>query len=250
VTEPPGGWFALVLLVIAALYAAVGQAGATGYLAAMGVLGLEPAVMKPTALALNIVVAAIAALLFYRAGQFSWRTFYPFAVLGFPFSLLGGAVHLPERIYYPLVGAILILASAQMFRAALRGREEDARFPPAQPPFWPALCAGAAVGFVSGATGTGGGVFLAPVILAMNWVEVRKAAAVTAAYNLLNSVAALAGSFATLGRLPGELPAWLLAVAVGGAIGATLGARHLPERALRLLLAAILFASGARMLWR
>ena len=92
-----GPWFAAVLLVIAALYAAVGQAGATGYLAAMGVAGFDAAVMKPTALALNLVVAGIATVQFWRAGRVSWRTFYPFAVLGFPFSLLGGAVQLPER---------------------------------------------------------------------------------------------------------------------------------------------------------
>ncbi|MBP7003304.1 sulfite exporter TauE/SafE family protein [Amaricoccus sp.] len=244
----PGPGFALALLVIAALYAAVGQAGATGYLAAMGALGFDPAVMKPAALALNIVVAAIAALVFRRAGQVSWRTFYPFAVLGAPFSLLGGMVQLPARLYYPAVGAILVLAAAQMLRAALRPRAADGP-PPVEPPFWPALAAGAAVGFVSGTTGTGGGVFLAPLILAMNWVGIRRAAAVTAIFNLVNSVAALAGSYAALGRLPAELPLWLLAVAAGGAAGATIGARLLPERWLRLLLAAILLASGLRMLW-
>lgn len=250
-TEADGGLgFAFILLVIAGLYAAVGQAGATGYLAAMGVLGLDPDVMKPTALALNLVVASIAAVQFRRAGQFSWRTFYPFAVLGFPFSLLGGAVHLPEHVYYPLVGAILLVASVQMFARALRPRPATGGAPPVEPPFWPALCAGAAVGFVSGTTGTGGGVFLAPVILAMNWVDVRRTAAVTAAYNLLNSAAALAGSYATLGRLPPALPGWLLAVAAGGTIGAILGSRYLPDRALRYLLATILLASGVRMLWR
>ena len=243
-----GPWFAAVLLVIAALYAAVGQAGATGYLAAMGVAGFDAAVMKPTALALNLVVAGIATVQFWRAGQVSWRTFYPFAVLGFPFSLLGGAVQLPERIYFPLVGAILIAAAIQLFRAAARARTAPGRAPPAEPPFWPALSAGAAIGFVSGTTGTGGGVFLAPVILAMNWVDVRRTAAVTAAYNLLNSAAALAGSYAVLGSLPPQLPGWIVAVALGGVIGGTLGARHLPERTLRLLLAAILLASGIRLL--
>ncbi len=250
-TDAAGGpWFALVLLVVAGLYAAVGQAGATGYLAAMGVLGLDPAVMKPTALALNLVVAGIAAIQFRRAGQFSWRTFYPFAVLGFPFSLIGGAVGLPGPLYYPLVGALLIAASVLMLARAAFPRSPQTGSAPVEPPFWPALCAGAAVGFVSGTTGTGGGVFLAPVILAMNWVDVRRTAAVTAAYNLLNSAAALAGSYATLGRLPPSLPSWLVAVAVGGMIGATLGARHLPERTLRCLLATILLLSGARMLWR
>lgn len=240
-------WFAPALVVIAGLYATVGQAGATGYLAAMGVIGFEPSVMKPTALALNLVVAGMATALFWRAGKFSWRTFYPFAVLGFPFSLLGGAVHLPEQTYYPLVGAILIVAAGQMLAAALRrGSARSAN--PVEPPFWPALIAGAFVGFVSGMSGTGGGVFLAPVILSFNWVDVRRTAAVTAGYNLLNSAAALAGSYATLDRLPTELPLWMLAVACGGGIGATLGARYLPGSALRYLLAAILLFSGIRLL--
>ena len=51
-----------------------------------------------------------------------------------------------------------------------------------------------------------------------------------------------------LGSLPPQLPGWIVAVALGGVIGGTLGARHLPERTLRLLLAAILLASGIRLL--
>lgn len=242
-------WFTLALFVIAGLYAAVGQAGATGYLAAMGMIGFEPSVMKPTALALNLVVAGIATVQFRRAGQFSWRNFYPFAVLGFPFSLLGGAVHLPERLYYPLVGVILLLAAVQMFRAAGRSQQSKRSVTAVKPPFWPALLVGALIGFVSGTTGTGGGVFLAPLILSMNWVDVRRTAAVTAAYNLLNSAAALVGSYATLDRLPPELPVWLLAVACGGVFGATLGARHLPDQVLRYLLAVILLLSGLRLVF-
>ena len=96
-------------------------------------------------------------------------------------------------------------------------------------------------------TGTGGGVFLAPVILLMNWVDIRRAAAVSAAYNLLNSVAALAGAYATLDRLPAPLPWWLIAVGVGGILGATFGSRHLPDHALRYLLAVVLAASGLKL---
>lgn len=48
-----------LILAVATLYAAVGQAGASGYLAVMGIVGLDPATMKPTALALNLLVAAI-----------------------------------------------------------------------------------------------------------------------------------------------------------------------------------------------
>jgi uncharacterized membrane protein YfcA len=234
-----GGLF----LLVAALYASVGQAGASGYLAVMGVFGLPAEVMKPTALALNVVVSAIGTLLFRRAGLLTWRSFYPFAVLGFPFSLLGGAIHLPGQVYYSAVGVVLIASAALMLR-----RRSGADLPAAAPPFLPALLTGAAIGLVSGITGTGGGVFLAPVILAMNWVSPRRTAAVTAAYNLLNSAAALAGSYATLGSLPDALPFWLLAAGIGGLAGALLGSRLLPERGLKYVLAVVLLASGLRLL--
>lgn len=234
-------------LITATLYAAVGQAGASGYLAVMALAGLDPAMMKPTALALNILVAGIGTVQFWRAGRFSWRSFYPFGVLGFPFSLIGGAINLPAHLYFPVVGAILLLAAAQLVRSAAAGAVETVK-PPQSPPFLASLLAGALIGLISGMTGTGGGVFLAPLILIMNWVEVRQAAAVSAAYNLLNSLGALAGAYATLNRLPPELPWWLVAVGVGGAIGSTLASRHLPDRLLRYLLAAVLTVSGLKLI--
>jgi uncharacterized protein len=241
-------WLAILFALVALLYASVGQAGASGYLAAMGLFGLAPAAMKTTALSLNLLVAGIGTFQFWRSGLSSWRFFYPFAVLGFPFSLVGGAVQLPTNIYYPAVGIILLLSAAQMFRSARRKSAMSA-LPPAQPPFIPALLTGAVIGFVSGTTGTGGGIFLAPVILAMNWVTLRRTAAVTAAYNLLNSAAALIGAHGILSSTPRALPVWLLAVGTGGAIGAFVGSRYLPDSALRYILAIILLASGAKLVF-
>src|SRR5471030_2093174 len=99
----------------------------------MGLLGLDPVMMKPTALALNILVATIGTVQFWRAGRFSWRTFYPFGVLGFPFSLAGGAINLPGHIYYPIVGVILLLAAFQLVRATLRKPVQE-EGPPHVPP--------------------------------------------------------------------------------------------------------------------
>lgn len=173
---------------------------------------------------------------------------WPFAILGFPFSLLGGAVQLPADIYYPVVGVVLVLSAAQMARTALRRSGVSADLP-TDPPFIPALATGAIIGFISGTTGTGGGVFLAPVILAMNWGTARQTAATTAVYNLMNSAAALLGAYAWWDQIPSALPGWLIAVAVGGSLGAFIGSRYLPELWLRIILAVILFASGVRLLF-
>lgn len=238
-----------LILVIAALYAAVGQAGASGYLAVMGMVNLDPAVMKPVALTLNLLVAAIGTMRFARAGLLHWRSFYPFGVLGVPFSFAGGSVHLPATVYYPVVGGCLLLAGLELTRSTwVAGRRRVAPAVLEQPPFWSALVVGAGIGFLSGMTGTGGGIFLAPLILLMGWVETRRTAAVSAAFNLLNSASALLGAWATLPVLPPALPVWLVAAGAGGMVGAWLGCRHLPVAALRYLLSAILVASGVKML--
>jgi uncharacterized membrane protein YfcA len=240
---------AAAFLVIALVYSAVGQAGASGYLAAMAFAGFAPAAMKTTALALNLLVAAIGTALFLRAGRLSWRNVWPFAVLGFPFSLLGGAIQLPGGFYYPAVGAVLLASALQMARTAVLERLPPTG-PQVTPPVPAALATGAVIGFVSGTTGTGGGVFLAPVILAMNWGTPRRTAATTAVYNLVNSGAALIGARAWWGQIPDALPLWLAAVAAGASIGAFAGSRHLSDRWLRGILALLLMVSGLKLLWQ
>lgn len=241
-------WLGAAFLAIALIYAAVGQAGASGYIAAMALFGFAPLVMKTTALALNLLVAAIGTVHFLKAGRLSWRNIYSFAVLGFPFSLLGGAIQLPEGIYYPVVGVVLVLSALQMARSALR-RSGASAAEPITPPFYAALATGAVIGFISGTTGTGGGVFLAPIILAMNWGTAHQTAATTAVYNLMNSAAALVGAYAHWDQLPAHLPWWLVAVAAGGSAGAFIGSRYLSDRWLRGILALLLLVSGLKLLW-
>ena len=126
--------FPVALAIIAIFYSAVGQAGGTGYVALMGLAGFAPAIIKPTALALNVLVSAIGCVRFYRLGLLTWRSAYPFAVLGLPFSLLGGALHLPSSAYQPVVGVLLLVAGAQTVRSALAAKPLD-RDAPDSPPF-------------------------------------------------------------------------------------------------------------------
>ena len=239
--------FSLALAGIAGAYAAVGQAGGTGYIAAMGLAGIAPDVIRPAALALNILVAAIGTARFAGAGHLTWRGTWPFIVLGLPLSVLGGATHLSAAVYHPVVGALLIVAAWQMARLARSANAPD-QIGLAPPPLLASILAGAAIGFVAGVTGVGGGIFIAPLVLSLRWLDVRRAAGVSALFNLLNSAAALAGLWSTSPRLPGELPWWLAAAAIGAALGAWLGARHLAPSVLRYILAALLLVGGARML--
>src|SRR5215204_5717041 len=114
----------VMILAAAILYSSVGHAGASGYLAAMALVGVAPDVMKPTALALNILVATIATARYYRAGYFRWAALWPFAIGSIPLSFIGGAIVLPDYLYKPAVGIVLFSAAYRLFRSTMGAAQE------------------------------------------------------------------------------------------------------------------------------
>src|SRR6202158_1282439 len=118
----------------------------------MGLFSFAPGVMKPTALALNILVAAVATVQFYRAGLFTWSLCWPVAVSSIPAAFVGGAIMLPARWYQFVVGVVLLYAAVWMFRSARRPLTGETR----PLPLWIAVVAGLAIGFLSGLTGVVG----------------------------------------------------------------------------------------------
>lgn len=236
---------ALLFLVAALLYGSVGHAGASAYLASMALVGVAPAEMKPTALVLNILVASIVTLRFARAGYVQPTALLPFLVGSIPTAFVGGGLTLPTTIYRPLVGAVLLVAAA---RFGWTASDAGADFPPRAP--WPAaLAAGAGIGLLAGLTGTGGGIFLTPLLLAAGWAGTRFAAGTSAAFILANSISGLAGNLASVGSLPSAIPLWLGVVAVGGAVGSQLGSRRMPAPWIRRALAAVLLVAGLKLIF-
>lgn len=229
----------------AILYSSVGHGGASGYLASMGLVGVAPAIMRPTALVMNIFVASISLYKFTRAAGFRWRLFLPFAVTSVPMAFVGGRIQLPVTWFGALVGLVLLFSAARLFfetRATIQPR------PVTGPPPLPlALVIGAGVGLLAGLTGVGGGIFLSPMMVLFGWSTVRDSAAPTAAFILINSISGLVGLLTRQPALPEALPYWVIAVIIGGLIGATFGARRLDNRALRQALAAVLVIAGGKM---
>ena len=229
----------------AILYAAVGHAGASGYLAVMALAGVAPAVMRPTALALNILVAVISTVKFYRVGAFSWRLLLPLAVTALPLAYLGGRLTLPTQYYRPLVGAVLLYAAWRTLQTA-----QQAATYPVQPPS--GLClvlVGGGLGFLSGLTGVGGGIFLSPLLLLLRWAPLKVISGVSAAFILLNSLAGIAGVLSTTpAQFHPALPMWGLAVVAGGYLGAEYGSRRLGNPTLQRLLALVLVIAGSKLI--
>lgn len=231
----------------AVLYASVGHAGASAYLAAMALLGVSPAVARPTALALNILVASLVLFRFWRGGHVSLRALVPFLIGSIPLAFIGGAIQLPTSIYKPLLGVVLIIAGAQFARTAREVSEAELAEP--RVPLIPGVVAGAAIGLASGLTGTGGGIFLTPLLLLAGWTATRPASGISSGFILANSIAGLAGNAASVGGIPGEIPLWAGAVLIGALLGSELGVRRAPTEKLRLALAGVLVIAGLKLIF-
>src|SRR6266550_2717141 len=162
------------IAVIAFLYSSVGHAGASGYIATMTLFGLAATVIRPTALVLNILVATIGSFQFWRAGHFSWKLFWPFTLLSIPAAYFGGYLQPSAGVLRILIGLVLLFSA---MRLIFRRNDPAEILTPSQPT---AISVGAGLGFLSGLTGTGGGIFLTPLLLFCRWAHIRQAAAVSA----------------------------------------------------------------------
>lgn len=233
-----------LIFIAALLYSSVGHGGASGYLAAMALFGLAPAVMKPTALSLNVFVAGIAAIQFYRAKCFSWSVLLPFVITSIPFAFLGGALSLPNPFYRKIVGLVLLFAAFQLFRYTQRATAVALK----PIPIFPAILLGAGIGLLSGLTGVGGGIFLSPLLLFMGWADARQTAGVSAAFILVNSAAGIMGHVASVKSLPDSIPFLIAAAVFGGLIGSGFGSRRFSNIGLRRLLAVVLVIAAAKFI--
>src|SRR5215213_9032136 len=122
-------WIALLMGLAAALYSTVGHGGASAYLAIMALFAVAPETMRPTALALNLVVAGFGAARYAWAGQINLRLLAAFLITAAPAAFIGGGIHVPPELYRPLVGLVLWAAAARLFWNPARLAEREAKPP-------------------------------------------------------------------------------------------------------------------------
>jgi uncharacterized membrane protein YfcA len=208
----------------------------------MALFGLEPMLMKPAALTMNVFVTLLVLSRLSQAGHFNWRLFMPFAIASIPMAFIGGAYTIDSSIYRIIVGVALLIAMGRLLWQSDDNHELH------QPKLWTAMPVGGLLGFISGLTGVGGGIFLSPLLLLFNWTNMRGSAAIASAFILLNSIAGLAGYATTSSEWPGGIPVLVIVAMVGGLIGSELGVRRFNPLRLRRVLAIVLAIAGIKMI--
>jgi uncharacterized protein len=238
-----------LFFLVAALYSSVGHAGASGYLAAMALLGFTPEQMRPTALALNILVGGIGLFRFHQAGLVPWRKVLPFVLASIPAAYLAAQWKVPKETYSMLLGGLLAAAAVGAWHSGDKIAQYGESLASQPVPWAAALLAGTLIGCLSGITGTGGAVFLTPLILAMGWTHTREASGLSVAFVWLNSLAAIFGLLRSQQSFPDALPFWLAAVALGAVLGTQIGIARWPAHRLRKILAAVLLIAAGKLLF-
>ena len=234
--------FLAVLPLIAFLYASVGHGGASGYLALMAIFSFAPETMKPTALLLNLFVAAIAFYHYYKAGYFNKKLFMSFAISSIPLAFVGGMIEVDATLYKKILAVLLIFAILKMLNVF--GKESTII---KGVKLWQGLIVGGLIGFFSGLIGIGGGIILTPVILLLHWGKMKEAAAVSALFIWVNSAAGLIGQLSSGYKISSQAFILVAIALVGGYIGSYYGSKKLNNKLLRYLLACVLVIASVKL---
>jgi len=232
------------LLLGAILYTSVGHAGASIYIAIMTLFNIPSSVIKPTALVLNIFIASFTSWRFIRKGFFDLKVLLPIALGAIPFAFLGGYINAPSHIYKSIVGFILLISAVSLVTDLSKKIDKNLK----KPPFFLAVLIGSCIGFLAGLTGTGGGIFLSPLILFLGWSSTKTTSGITALFILINSSFGLLGNYSSVQNLPSQLSLFIGAALIGALIGTTLGIKFYTANTIKKALALVLVIAGLKLL--
>jgi len=236
--------FKLLIFIVAFLYAMVGHGGASGYLALMAIFNMTPALMKPTALLLNLFVSLTAFIQFYRNGHFKWKIFLPFALASIPLSFLGGMITLDGNIYKKILGIFIIFPIIR-FLFYRNYTDEELK----ENNILGSIAIGGSIGFVSGLIGIGGGIILSPILLLLRWTNQKQTAAISAMFIFVNSLSGLIGQITKGISLNVSMFEFVGIAFVGGLLGSWLGAFKFNQQFLKYALAIVLAFASYKLLF-
>lgn len=236
--------FYILLFLVAFLYSSVGHGGASGYLALMAIFSISPDVMKPTALLLNLFVSLTSFIQFYRGKHFNWKLFLPFAIGSIPMAYLGGLKSLHDDLYKKVLGLLLLIPIVRfLFFANIKVEETK------KANIYLSLLIGAAIGFLSGLIGIGGGIILSPILLMLKWANMKQTAAISALFIFVNS---LSGFIAQLNKgitFTTDMFAYVAIAFAGGICGAYFGSIKFRQNILQYMLALVLIIASYKLLF-
>ncbi|QEC69236.1 sulfite exporter TauE/SafE family protein [Panacibacter ginsenosidivorans] len=238
-------YFLACIFIIAFLFSACGQGGASGFIAVMGLFSVDPIWAKSSALILNVFVTLISFYNFYKSGHFIWRLFIPLIILSIPMAFLGASITVKAEIYRKVLGCCLLITAVSFFVAFNKTEDQNVKLLP----WWAGMLTGAIIGFISGFVGIGGGILLSPVMLFFKWGTFKQISSITSLFILVNSVSGIGGILYSGTQLPTAIFIWILIAMCAALIGSYWGSHKAPVTVLKKILGMVLLIASIKLLF-
>ena len=238
--------YAFFFFLVALIYSAAGFGGGSMYLAILAQAALPVQTVRMTALTCNAIVTAGGTWQFHKSNWIVWRGVLPLLACSVPPCLFAASLELTEKTYYiSLAIALLIAAVFMLWRRPIA---EDSV---ARPVRWWMYPLSFLIGGISGITGIGGGIYLAPFLYLTSWGSPKQIAGASSAFILVNSIAGLCMQIFAHGWCI-EADAWPLPVAVfaGGLLGSRFSSARFTHGSIRWVTVVIIIFAAIRTLWK
>lgn len=226
-----------LFFIVAFAYSSVGLGGGSSYTALMAIFGINYLAIPTISLTLNIIVSSVGTFNFVRKKHARIRLILPFIISSIPMSYIGGSLTLPKDLFYGILLITLIFVAVQIYffeDIALKLNLSNTR------QIALSVIIGAILGFVAGAIGIGGGIYLVPLILVLGLGSEKEAAACGAVFVWVNSVS---GLVSRLQYNPVDIAPFIsivFAVLIGGFFGSYMGSTKFSPRAMKRILGLII----------
>ena len=207
------------------------------------------------ALICNIVVVSGYCIQYIRYHSFSFIKTIPFILFSVPAAYLGGQLIIQQGTLYVLLGISLLCAGGILvYQGFIKTRVPFYTAVKRPTRLMVSIGLGAAIGYLSGMVGIGGGIFLSPILHMLSDVSERDIASISSVYILVNSVSGLTGQLVKLNGLTltthiNDYIPLITIVILGSIIGNKMSFRYFNRRYIKVITGLIITVAGARIVF-
>ena len=226
-----------LFLLIAFIYSSVGLGGGSSYTALMAIFGISYQIIPTTSLTMNLIVTFISMIHFWKNGHGRLNLIIPFLITSIPMTFVAGSLDVPEIFFKLFLLATLILVAVRIY--IINDLKIWIQLTNTQK--WIIiLTIGAILGFIAGAVGIGGGIYLVPLIIMFGLGTEKEAAAAGAMFIWVNSlVGVIARAKIGYFDLQFILPL-AIAVLIGGFVGSYMGAIKFKPKTIQKIMGGVI----------
>jgi uncharacterized membrane protein YfcA len=238
--------YAFLFFLVALVYSAAGFGGGSMYLAILSQAAMPMEMVRMSALSCNAIVTANGTWQFHKANWIVWKGVLALLLCSVPPCLFTASLQLSEKTYFITLAVALLLAAFAMLLHHKRNETLTV-----QPLRWWMYPLSLLIGAVSGITGIGGGIYLAPFLYLSRWGSPKQIAGASSVFILVNSIAGLSMQIAINGwQLEWSVLPLALAVLIGGWLGSHWSSARFSHRIVRWMTIVIIIFAALRTLWK